>query len=86
VRLRITLRAKGAASVGVPQAAQVCAQDLLDICISKRRDGNKGILGFLTGRAHMSDDLTVRDGWSWDGMAQRSKKFRSMAHRCEELF
>jgi hypothetical protein len=52
----------------------------------KRRDGNKGILGFLTGRAHMSDDLTVRDGWSWDGMAQRSKKFRSMAHRCEELF
>jgi hypothetical protein len=52
----------------------------------KRRDGNKGTLDKLTGRAHMSGDLMVRDGWSWDRMAQRSKKLGSMAHRCEELF
>jgi hypothetical protein len=42
VRLRITLRAKGAASVGVPQAAQVCAQDLLDICISEEKRWKQG--------------------------------------------
>jgi hypothetical protein len=74
VRLRIALRAEGVTSVGAPQAAQVCAQDLLAICSSEEKRWKQGILDFLTSRAHTSDDLTVRDGWSWDGMTQRSKK------------
>jgi hypothetical protein len=29
----------------------------------------KGILDFLTGRVRMSIALTVKSGWSWNGMA-----------------
>jgi hypothetical protein len=63
-----------------------CATTPLRLACSREDDGHKDILDFLTGRAHVSDDLTVRNGWRWDGMAQRAKKFKSMAHRCEELF
>jgi hypothetical protein len=46
----------------------------------------KGILDFLTDRVHMSGDLTVKNRWSLDGMAERAKKFMSMAYRCERSF
>jgi hypothetical protein len=32
-------------------------------------DKDRGILDFLTDRTHMSCDLMVENGWSWDGMA-----------------
>jgi hypothetical protein len=47
---------------------------------------NRGISEMRDARVHMSGDLTVRNGWSWDGMAQKTKKFRSMAHRYERSF